>query len=79
MVYMLLIMVVLPAYEIDKDVVADLALSLNIDGAAGGRAVIAGHIVSNKMDIFAEMKEVLTFMVKWLFTDIAEKKGHFFK
>tara|TARA_B100000212_G_scaffold122283_1_gene91646 strand:+ start:266 stop:1681 length:1416 start_codon:yes stop_codon:yes gene_type:complete len=65
-------------YEIDKDEVADLAPSLNIDQVTGGRAVVAGHIVSNKMDIFAANERGPNFLYKnesGLFTDIAGEKN----
>ena len=39
-------------YEINDSEVSDLAPSLMLDQITGGRAVIAGHIVSNNMDIF---------------------------
>ena len=65
-------------YEIDKDEVTDLAPSLNIDQVTGGRAVVAGHIVSNKMDIFAANERGPNFLYKnesGLFTDIAGEKN----
>ena len=65
-------------YEIDKDEVTDLAPSLNIDQVTGGRAVVAGHIISNKMDIFAANERGPNFLYKnesGLFTDIAGEKN----
>ena len=40
-------------YEYIEDRVVDLAESLNLDEITGGRAVVAGHILTDQMDIFA--------------------------
>jgi len=40
-------------YELNDNIINDIAPDLNIDKITGGRAVVAGHILSNKMDIFA--------------------------
>ena len=40
-------------YEIDESKVYDLAPLLKIDKVTGGRAVVAGHIISDQIDIFA--------------------------
>ena len=40
-------------YEYIDDRVVDLAVSLNLDEITGGRAVVAGHILTDQMDIFA--------------------------
>ena len=40
-------------YELKKGSIVDQAPLLNINRITGGRAVIAGHILSNYMDIFA--------------------------
>ena len=40
-------------YELNDNMINDIAPDLNIDKITGGRAVVAGHILSNKMDIFA--------------------------
>ena len=40
-------------YELNNDFIHDLAPDLKIDKITGGRAVVAGHILSNNMDIFA--------------------------
>ncbi len=40
-------------YEYIEDRVVDLAESLKLDEITGGRAVVAGHIISDQMDIFA--------------------------
>ena len=51
-------------YEIDKDAVEDLAPILGIDQITGGRAVVSGHILSNKMDIFAANERGPNFLYK---------------
>ena len=40
-------------YEFNNNLIRDIAPDLKIDKITGGRAVVAGHILSNKMDIFA--------------------------
>ncbi len=40
-------------YELNDNSIDDIASNLKIDKVTGGRAVIAGHILGNKMDIFA--------------------------
>jgi len=40
-------------YEQNNGLIHDIAPVLKIDKITGGRAVVAGHILSNKMDIFA--------------------------
>ena len=40
-------------YELSNDLIRDIAPDLKIDKTTGGRAVVAGHILGNKMDIFA--------------------------
>ena len=40
-------------YELNNDLIRDIAPNLKIDKITGGRAVVAGHILGNKMDIFA--------------------------
>ncbi len=40
-------------YESNNDLIVDIAPDLKIDKITGGRAVVAGHILGNKMDIFA--------------------------
>ena len=65
-------------YEIEENEVKDLAPILGIDQITGGRAVISGHIVSNKMDIFAANERGPNFLYKNLngnFKDIATEKN----
>ncbi len=40
-------------YELNNDLIRDIAPDLKIDKITGGRAVVAGHILGNKMDVFA--------------------------
>ena len=40
-------------YELNNDLIRDIAPDLKIDKITGGRAVVAGHILGNKMDIYA--------------------------
>jgi len=40
-------------YELNNSLIRDTAPDLKIDKITGGRAVVAGHILSHKMDIFA--------------------------
>ena len=40
-------------YELNDNSIDDIASNLKIDKVTGGRAVIAGHILGDKMDIFA--------------------------
>ena len=65
-------------YEINDSEVSDLAPSLMLDQITGGRAVIAGHIVSNNMDIFAANERGPNFLYKnnnGQFTEIAGEKN----
>ena len=65
-------------YEIEENEVEDLAPNLGIDQITGGRAVISGHIVSDKMDIFAANERGPNFLYKNLngnFKDIATEKN----
>ena len=65
-------------YEIEESEVKDLAPILGIDQITGGRAVVSGHIVSNKMDIFAANERGPNFLYKnnnGRFEDIATEKN----
>ena len=64
-------------YEIDDSEVFDLAPALNIDQTTGGRAVVAGHIISNQVDIFAANERGSNFLYKnknGTFSDVAGEK-----
>ena len=65
-------------YEIEESEVKDLAPILGIDQITGGRAVVSGHIVSNKMDVFAANERGPNFLYKnnnGKFQDIAIEKN----
>ena len=61
-------------YEYIDNRVVDLAESLKLDEITGGRAVVAGHIISDQMDIFAANERgpnFLYFNKQGKFLDIA--------
>ncbi len=58
-------------YELNNDLIHDIAPDLKIDKVTGGRAVVAGHILGNKMDIFAANERGPNFLY---FND----KDHFY-
>ena len=65
-------------YELNNNIINDIAPDLNIDKITGGRAVVAGHILSNKMDIFAANERGPNFLYinqNGKFKDFAEKFG----
>ena len=49
-------------YEFADDKIRDIAPSLGIDRITGGRAVIAGHILTKNMDIFAANERDSNFL-----------------
>ncbi len=64
-------------YEINNSKVFDLAPALNIDQITGGRAVVAGHIISNQVDIFAANERGPNFLYinkNGTFNDVASEK-----
>jgi hypothetical protein len=65
-------------YELKKGSIIDQAPSLNINRITGGRAVVAGHILSNYMDIFAANERGSNFLYineNSTFKDVAESLG----
>ena len=65
-------------YELKKGSIVDQAPLMNINRITGGRAVIAGHIVSNYMDIFAANERGPNFLYinkNGRFNDVAENLG----
>ena len=65
-------------YELKKGSIVDQAPLLNIDRITGGRAVVAGHILSNYMDIFAANERGPNFLYineNSTFKDVAESLG----
>ncbi len=65
-------------YKVLKNKIIDLAPELNMDKITGGRAVVAGHILSNKVDIFASNERGPNFLYKNLkgnFINVAKQYG----
>ena len=65
-------------YELKKGSIVDQAPLLKINRITGGRAVVAGHILSNYMDIFAANERGPNFLYKnenSIFRDVAESLG----
>ncbi len=65
-------------YELKKGSIVDQAPLLNINRITGGRAVIAGHILSNYMDIFAANERGPNFLYvneNGTFKNVAESLG----
>ena len=65
-------------YELKNGSIVDQAPLLNINKITGGRAVIAGHILSNYMDIFAANERGPNFLYvneNGTFNDVAESLG----
>ena len=65
-------------YELKKGSIVDQAPLLNINRITGGRAVVAGHILSKYMDIFAANERGPNFLYKnenSIFKDVAESLG----
>ena len=61
-------------YEFIDNRVVDLAKSLGLDKVTGGRAVVAGHILSNQTDIFAANERGPNFLYlnqNGKYTDVA--------
>ena len=40
-------------YEVNKNIITDVAIELGIDRVTGGRAVVSGHILGDRNDLFA--------------------------
>jgi hypothetical protein len=65
-------------YELKKGSIVDQAPLLKINRITGGRAVVAGHILSNYMDIFAANERGPNFLYvneNGTFKDVAESLG----
>tara|TARA_B100000941_G_scaffold286580_1_gene260386 strand:- start:346 stop:1776 length:1431 start_codon:yes stop_codon:yes gene_type:complete len=63
-------------YELNNKVLVDKAPRLKIDRVTGGRAVIAGHIISDNTDIFAANERGSNFLYKnnnGSFTELANE------
>ena len=50
-------------YELKNDIIQDVAPLLGINSTTGGRAVVAGHILSGKVDIFAANERGPNFLL----------------
>ena len=51
-------------YEMRDNIIVDVAEDLNVSRVIGGRAVVSGHIVSNRVDIFAANERGPNFLYK---------------
>tara|TARA_B100001173_G_scaffold140867_1_gene122277 strand:+ start:679 stop:2097 length:1419 start_codon:yes stop_codon:yes gene_type:complete len=51
-------------YEYENDTIVDKSTQLDLAKITGGRAVVSGHIISNKMDIFAANERGANFLYK---------------
>ncbi len=51
-------------YEVENDLIKDKAKELNIDNITGGRAVISGHILTERTDIFAANERGANYLFK---------------
>ena len=51
-------------YEYNDDILVDKSVQLNLAKVTGGRAVVAGHIISDKIDVFAANERGANFLYK---------------
>ena len=51
-------------YEYNSDILVDKSVQLNLAKVTGGRAVVAGHIISDKIDVFAANERGANFLYK---------------
>ncbi len=51
-------------YEYNNEVIVDKSVQLNLAKVTGGRAVVAGHIISDKIDVFAANERGANFLYK---------------
>ena len=51
-------------YEYSDDIIVDKSVQLNLAKVTGGRAVVAGHIISDKIDVFAANERGANFLYK---------------
>ena len=61
-------------YEIEDGKIKDKAKNLNLDNVTGGRAVVSGHILTDKSDIFASNERGANYLLKnndGIFEDVA--------
>ena len=63
-------------YEYADDTIVDKSVQLNLAKITGGRAVVAGHIISDKIDVFAANERGANFLYKnnnGKFSDVANE------
>ena len=61
-------------YEIEDKIIKDKSANLNLDNITGGRAVVSGHILSDRSDIFAANERGANFLLRnndGVFEDVA--------
>ena len=51
-------------YEYSDNIIVDKSAQLNLAKVTGGRAVVAGHIISDKIDVFAANERGANFLYK---------------
>ena len=51
-------------YEYSDEIIVDKSVQLNLAKVTGGRAVVAGHIISDKIDVFAANERGANFLYK---------------
>ena len=51
-------------YEYNDEILVDKSVQLNLAKVTGGRAVVAGHIISDKIDVFAANERGANFLYK---------------
>ena len=51
-------------YEYTDNIIVDKSVQLNLAKITGGRAVVAGHIISDKIDVFAANERGANFLYK---------------
>tara|TARA_B100000989_G_scaffold146016_1_gene108845 strand:- start:1206 stop:2636 length:1431 start_codon:yes stop_codon:yes gene_type:complete len=51
-------------YEYNDGIIVDKSVELNLEKVTGGRAVVAGHIISDKIDVFAANERGANFLFK---------------
>ena len=51
-------------YEYTDDIIVDKSIQLNLAKITGGRAVVAGHIISDNIDVFAANERGANFLYK---------------
>jgi len=60
-------------YEVKQDVVKDIAIQLGMDRVTGGRAVVSGHILGNRNDLFATNERGANFLYQNIDGDFLDR------